>query len=376
MAREHTTEVEITKTIPGKKISENNSLRSFTKEELNEVTSKINSPYVLSSRAISGNEILRFDIGEVDHNRPYYYDMRPDIVNFNLYNDEEINNLKIIGTIPENPNEVIINKLLADRILYTGVNIRNKDKYGNNTSELYKPGSYEELINREHKIVVGDTYLIITGILDEDMSKYNSLKEIINGELYINPTPLSKEFESTYKNKINNVIVKENFFDTFISSVNYDLVKDYFKTKWYIQDKIVYNFGISYITEEINNIMKDLTKSDITYYDGNTYKKYNELKDNEIVLSVNDIYLYILEEDLPNVSSYIDEVKKEYEYKVKIREKQIEEELKKQEEDDTYIPKNIPEIPIPDYQKLIKVYWENDIKSKNIIGTRNNHRNN
>jgi hypothetical protein len=71
---------------------------------------------------------------------------------------------------------------------------------------------------------------------------------------------------------------------------------------------------------------------------------------------------------LPNVSSYIDEVKKEYEYKVKIREKQIEEELKKQEEDDTYIPKNIPEIPIPDYQKLIKVYWENDIKSKNIIG--------
>jgi uncharacterized protein YfbU (UPF0304 family) len=260
---------------------------------LNEVTSKIDLPYTISSRAISNDAILRFDIGDVEHNIPFYYDIRPDIVNFILQSDEDISKLQIIGTIPENPNEVIITKLLADRILYAGLNVKAKDKYDNDISELYKPSTYEELINSKKKIIVGDAYLIITGILDEDMSKYDSLKEIINGELYINPTPLSKEFESIYKSKINNVIVKENFFDTFISYPNTNLEKDYFKTKWHVKDKTIYNFSLSYITEEINNNFKNYIKDDIKYYDGFTYKKYSELNDNEIILGANGMYIYI-----------------------------------------------------------------------------------
>ena len=101
---------------------------------------------------------MRFDIGDVDHNRPFYYDIRPDIINFILQSDEDISKLKIIGTIPENPNEVIITKLLADRILYVGLNVKTKDKYDNDTSELYKPSTYEELINSKKK---NETYLKI-----------------------------------------------------------------------------------------------------------------------------------------------------------------------------------------------------------------------
>ncbi len=367
MVRENTTEVEIKKTIPGKKLSETNSLLSFTEEELKEVTDKLNSKYTLSSRAISGDTILRFNFS-VEHNIPFYYDIRPDIVNFILYDESELNKLKIIGTIPQNPNEVIINKLLADKIIYSGIDVYAKDKYGNDISELYKPSSYEELINSKHKIVVEDTYLIITGILDEDMSKYDILKETLANELYINSTPLSEEFENIYESKINNVIVKKDFFDTFISSPNTDIERDYFKTKGYVDDLVTYNIGLSYITKEYNDYFKKISGSEITYFDGTEYKHYTELKDNEIVLSIYQLYVSLLKEEEPNTSSYIDELRKEYEYKVKLREQQIEEELKKQEEDETYIPVYPPEIPVPDYFKLIREYVEQDIVSKNIIG--------
>ena len=73
----------------------------------------------------------------------------------------------IIGTIPKTNNEIVIHKYLADNIMEKGI----KDINGN----LFKPTSYDNLVNSRRELPFGLNNVIIVGIIDDDNSRYNDL---------------------------------------------------------------------------------------------------------------------------------------------------------------------------------------------------------
>ena len=73
----------------------------------------------------------------------------------------------IIGTIPKTNNEIVIHKYLADNIMEKGI----KDINGN----LFKPTSYDNLVNSRRELPFGLNSVIIVGIIDDDNSRYNDL---------------------------------------------------------------------------------------------------------------------------------------------------------------------------------------------------------
>lgn len=73
----------------------------------------------------------------------------------------------IIGTIPKANNEIVIHKYLADNIMEKGI----KDINGN----LFKPTSYDNLVNSRRELPLGLNNVIIVGIVDDDNSRYKNL---------------------------------------------------------------------------------------------------------------------------------------------------------------------------------------------------------
>ena len=73
----------------------------------------------------------------------------------------------IIGTIPKTNNEIVIHKYLADNIMEKGI----KDINGN----LFKPTSYDNLVNSRRELPFGLNNVIIVGIIDDDNSRYSDL---------------------------------------------------------------------------------------------------------------------------------------------------------------------------------------------------------
>ncbi len=96
-------------------------------------------------------------------------------IQFQVLSESEFEKINIIGKIPQNKNEVIIHKILADTIIEKGIEEYTED-IGN--IKFYKPNNYEEIVNSNKKIKIGKTYLVISGIIDENLEKYDILKSI------------------------------------------------------------------------------------------------------------------------------------------------------------------------------------------------------
>ena len=149
--------------------------------------------------------------------------------------DEDEFDFKIIGRKPSNYEEIVINKTYADYLIKNGTYLYEEEfensiyDYRNirdNTSSLgerkiYKPNSYDEIINSNEYIAYGFGRVKIVGIIDEDLSKFDNLlssklKDSLNSQNDINIELGMKSVANFYTLKG----YKENF-DPKITNINY-----------------------------------------------------------------------------------------------------------------------------------------------------------
>ena len=109
---------------------------------------------------------------------------------------------------------------------------------------------------------------------------------------------------------------------------------------------------------------------EITVYDGKKLSKINNLKEDEIVLDISLIGKMNGGDKFysEQLKIYTDKIDKVYEEKVKLREKEVENELKKQEEDPEYIIKEIPEVVKPNDTEIMNDFHKKYIEDFGIAG--------
>lgn len=359
LIEQHESRIEITKKIKGKNYTTSSPAITFTKDELQNIDSKLKKDTIKVSKAVENNWYLEFERANLNEDdKAYaYYEPYPTTLLFLECNDKELNNLKLLGKVPTEPHEVIISKTLADYILKDGLTIKELDKKGNLVETPYLPKTYEELITEQKKIAFGTTYLIISAIVDEDLSKYEPLKTTLVKEMLINPTKLYEEYKAKYTSKINEIIVPTNFYETLNLTPNNVLPIDFYKLVYLTEDKRIHS----------NSSLALLNKK-IKIYNGTSYQDLENLNENEIVITET------LLDELTS-GEYGTELKKEVQTLQNTYKKQVEEyenkikELEKYQEENPEAEITYPQAVVePDIAKFIKEYAEKYISKNNIIG--------
>jgi len=121
-----------------------------------------------------------------DDDEPIYYDYSSSII-FGLLDSLDTSN--IVGNIDN--NSVVISSYIADIIIHNGILAKNS--LDDTTDYLYKPNSYEDIINDNVYIKIENfEYINVSGILKIDTKEYDLLKQysynqyidMDSGELY------------------------------------------------------------------------------------------------------------------------------------------------------------------------------------------------
>lgn len=178
----------------------------------------------------------------------------------------------IIGRVPQETNEIVISNYIADFILQNGI-------YEYDTKQVYYPKTLEELVQSDKLFAFGSyNSAKIVGVINYDLKKYEKLKGIYQSENNYSKDDFNLYLEIWKKaeNLYNKVYVKPGFV-TSLKKPNETNVEDF---NVYIA-KIA---GKNDFYQRINVINKK-----IEYYDGTTWKKTSELKENEMIISVSDV---------------------------------------------------------------------------------------
>lgn len=163
----------------------------------------------------------------------------------------------IIGKVMENSDEIVIHKYLADYIIKFGVKCQD---------EIFKPKSYEELVNSNKYIKLGYNDIKIVGIVDDDDSIYKKAKEkdiFLDDKLY-------DYFKDNYVSKGHYIYTKD-----FVMSAN--LGDD--KEKAYLNS--VYVFGNDMAFDNLK-----VTSDEVMIEEINGKVVTRKLEKDEIVLSL------------------------------------------------------------------------------------------
>jgi ABC-type antimicrobial peptide transport system permease subunit len=236
----------------------------------------------------------------------------------------EVNNISdvkdgVIGIIPENYDEVVIPKVIADNIIQNGIN-KTDD---NGLPQLIKPTSYEQLLKDNIKISLGIYKdLRIVGIVNTDLSKYESLKSMTEKEYNTAASQrLVMDFSSAFQNEQNYLIVKDGFVDSL-------------KLKQSTSISLYSNLYVKY-NEESAFSGFNIIDQDVTYYDGSKEVTKNTLNDDEVIISSNFF------------------VNTDYEY---------------HQQQEEYVNKYLNENTTR--EELANKYMQNYVKNNNIIGSK------
>lgn len=224
-----------------------------TKEEL-PMTDEIISDYEKENNVIANpmysifdnNSILSFEpINDSDTINP--------IINYVEVKDDRLLS-NIIGTIPKSNNEIAIHKYLADNIMEKGI----KDINGN----LFKPTSYDNLVNSRRELPLGLNNVIIVGIVNDDKSHYNDLS---------NQT-IQQDYANYYANKAYTIYGK-----------NLDL-------KFNTTDEAILNHAI--LNED--EVLKDgITGIKVYNNNGDVITPITNLNSDEVIVSLNYLQEYV-----------------------------------------------------------------------------------
>ncbi len=365
------TEMTLVKKIPGKNLSDINPALNISDEEIKYIRNNITNNIELTYRLVLDNEFMELEKNmdfenpnlELTYNAYYNHTYTE-----STFIEKSKESLKLIGSAPTGNNDIAIYKVLADYLLINGTIILDNDSKGNLIQKTWYPKDYNDLVNSHKKILLANGnfknskkyYVVITGIIDEDLSKFEVLKTIDRTKAEHEQKSLLGEFSNKYMPLLNLRIVSDNFYkDTVIDKNNildnnlYDLTYTYNNEKYYT------SFSSSLISSVEMNI-----------YDGKKTRKISDIKEDEIVLDMaliskmnggDKFYSEQLE-------IYTKKIDKEYADKVKQREKKLEEEQKKLESNPEYIVKEIPEVVKPNENKIMDDFNKKFINDFGIIG--------
>lgn len=237
---------------------------NLEENDIDYIKNKINDKFSLSYNLYDNSQLLNFEFGENNLDIPFYTNyFSPKFVELN---DSRILN-KIIGSEPKENNEIVVHKYFADYIIKFGIKTSN--------DELYFPKDYDDIINSKKQIKLGQNKVIITGIIDDN----NTMFEDIKNETIVDDEELMLYLQK-YKNKANDFYVK-GFTNSAILGASKEKCLDfmYIKKKNLIEDGIE-SGNIKTLNNEIDAITKDGIKS------------INSLEKNEIIISIDKLQLF------------------------------------------------------------------------------------
>ena len=340
-------------------ISDYRLYNMLTEAEVNNIMNNLNSNYYQESYLYQNNKLSKLSL---EYNPKYenirsnaYYSIYNEYLKFIIYDEEQLNNLDIVGNIPVNSDEVLITELLAEYLIIYGFR-----EYETQKNEIEYQSTFietqEELLGK--KIYIENGYIIISGIIkDENLQKFEELKEVSQNQMNKKPTKLYNEFRSLYANNLYNIYVGKDFVENTELESNCVIDNSTF-------DNILFFEGREYY----DGVFLKLLSNELEIYNGKQLQKVKSVNNGEIILS-SVIVEWIADGKV--METYIEKGKKlkeEYNKKVADREKKIEEQYEKLQNDPNYVYVEIPEIEEPDYTKLIQDIIIDEINERELIG--------
>ncbi len=295
LIKENETKIELNKNLAynkdTKEYYDSGNVYFFEPEEVNEIKEKTKTEVYEAKVAYENNQnvVLEFDMSKVRENVRNAYYANTYLKNKIIEIDKN-NNLikqKVIGRYPENSDEILIHKYLADYIIKNSVVTYETDGQGKRKETFFSPTSYEEILSSNKKLKFGNTSLRIVGIIDDDLSSYSYLNGKTTQEIMGTASSylLTKEqykymeFVKKIMEYSDELYVNHGFFDYINATLidNSIIDEDLYGIKANMDNKDYdYSGGMKYYPNG-----KEKTK----IYDGNKIITITSLKDNEIIIN-------------------------------------------------------------------------------------------
>lgn len=256
---------------------------------LKEVSEKTNLSYLPVYNLVSGNSTITFNTNRREYmqdqeNAMIYYTMIDNDINFIEVPSDYITD-SILGHYPETTDEIMIHSYLVDLFSVNGVLVYSETEPNHQT--YYYPKSYEELLDFNPYILIGDNKVKVSGIILDNTAPFESLKqqkfyEPKDFKYYFfgieDASSLVDEFNAKIVTNAMDVYVKEGFLNNFQLVPN-DIIDG---SKYRVKINIDNN------TQQLYSNYQYLTDS-ISIDNGTEVVEQNHLNDNEIV--INDAFL-------------------------------------------------------------------------------------
>lgn len=207
---------------------------------------------------------LTFQFGDNPDPNAYYKDY------FTNFRFVEVNDSNILGNMigkePTQNNEIVVHKYFADYVIKFGILASN--------NEFYFPKSYEELIHSKIELQLGENKVIITGIIDDDDTLYQKVKETGIFE----SDRLQHYFETYYRGKASSIYVK-GFTENVFLRMNQEQILNYMSITDSDYEKYQQSiFGNIHSLKDMNTIVTR-----------NGMGTISSLKKDEIILSIDSL---------------------------------------------------------------------------------------
>lgn len=170
----------------------------------------------------------------------------------------------IAGRNPSAPNEIAISNETADLMIQKGVEVHEivvKNEF--KESHVFQPKTYEEILHTNYTYYFGSVGEVkIVGIINYDLSSIsNEYKENVLNKIYVTPS-----------------------FITSLKTEELGLLKSYYTTDLQVN-------GLESPNEEngMYRLFSAALDHEIEYFDGTEWKRTNQLKDNEVLLSIRQL---------------------------------------------------------------------------------------
>lgn len=205
-------------------------------------------------------------------------------------------NFKLIGRKPENYNEIVIIKPVADFFIKYGYTLYSED----GEEIIYKPTSYEEIVNDQKELKFGYTKIKIVGIIDDDLKEFEPLKNISSNELRTTKDEkilkLKEKYDTLYPVEYYALSGFKDGIDLKIPKQNRVSVDDYNVDLKVIDDKEIYTKnGLQ------SNI--SLTESDVVI----NIEYLDKITNNDFTKEMNEYIITGLEKNSANSKEFYKE---------------------------------------------------------------------
>lgn len=171
----------------------------------------------------------------------------------------------IIGRSPNAPNEIVISNYAANLIIEKGIQVHEfvvKDEF--KQSNIFKPTTYEEILNTNYTYYFGSSEKVkIVGIINYDLSSISS--NYINNVLY--KIFVAPDFITNIKTEKLSAIRSSMQTEVLIENINQTNADGYVDTM----------------------VSSNVLNNEIEYFDGTSWKKTTSLKDNEVILYIQQL---------------------------------------------------------------------------------------